>query len=260
MRALEGRAAIITGANQGLGLAIARGYVEAGASVLLCARDHDRLTVACDDVATLAGRGQIVEAEPADVSNAADVDRVASRAFALFPRVHVLVNNAGVYGPMGPIEEVDWDAWTRAMEINVYGSVLPCRALLPHFKKHRYGKIVQLSGGGATNPLPRITAYAASKAALAALAATLADEWESRSNLRVNAVVPGPIRSPLRMRTHPGEDRNALPAPDALVPLYLQLIAAQPKIESGVRVDAQAWLAGQAASTPLVRAATAGRP
>jgi NAD(P)-dependent dehydrogenase (short-subunit alcohol dehydrogenase family) len=103
-------------------------------------------------------------------------------------------------------------------------------------------------------------AYAASKAALAALAVMLADEWESRLNLRVNAVVPGPIRSPLRMRTHPGEARDALPPPDALVPLYLQLLAAQPKAESGARIDAQAWLAGHAASTPLVRAAASGRP
>jgi NAD(P)-dependent dehydrogenase (short-subunit alcohol dehydrogenase family) len=192
MRPLEGRAAVITGANQGLGLAIAHAYVEAGASVLMCARDESRLAAARRNVAAHAGSGQIVAAEPDDVSDPAAVDRLVARALALFPQVHVLVNNAGVYGPLGPIDEVDWAAWTRAIEINLYGSVLPCRALLPHFKKHRYGKIVQLSGGGATNPLPRISAYAASKAAIVRFAESLALEV-CDFGIDVNAIAPGAL-------------------------------------------------------------------
>jgi NAD(P)-dependent dehydrogenase (short-subunit alcohol dehydrogenase family) len=190
--ALHGRAALITGASQGLGLAIARAYVQAGASVLLCARDAVCLANARREVQALAAPGQIVEAEPADVSDPGQVARLADRAFALFPRLHVLVNNAGVYGPMGPIEDVDWAAWTRAMEINVYGSVLPCRAVLPHFEQHRYGKIVQLAGGGATNPLPRISAYAASKAAIVRFAESLALEVRE-FGIDVNAVAPGAL-------------------------------------------------------------------
>jgi NAD(P)-dependent dehydrogenase (short-subunit alcohol dehydrogenase family) len=77
--------------------------------------------------------------------------------------------------------------------------------------------------------------------------------------LRVNAIVPGPLRTPLRMHTHPGEDRSRLAPPEALVPLYLYLVGAQPKRESGVRIDARAWLAGQPASTALV-ASAAERP
>jgi len=103
-------------------------------------------------------------------------------------------------------------------------------------------------------------AYGASKAGLLALAATLADECEGRDHVRVNAIVPGPIRSPLRMLTHPGEDRRALPVPEALVPLYLHVLGAQTKAESGVRIDAHAWLAGQPASTPLVTASVGARP
>jgi NAD(P)-dependent dehydrogenase (short-subunit alcohol dehydrogenase family) len=191
---LQGRTALITGANQGLGLAIARAYVEAGASVLLCARDAERLAAARQEVASLAGPDQIVEAEAADVADAAQVATLAARAFDLFPRLHILVNNAGVYGPMGAIEDVDWTAWTRAVEINVYGSVLPCRAVLPHFKQHRYGKIVQLSGGGATNPLPRISAYAASKAAIVRFAESLALETRA-FGIDVNAIAPGALNT-----------------------------------------------------------------
>jgi NAD(P)-dependent dehydrogenase (short-subunit alcohol dehydrogenase family) len=134
----------------------------------------------------------VVAAEPADVSNPDDVERIVARAVGIFPQVHVLVNNAGVYGPMGPIEAVDWAEWARAMEINVHGSVLPCRALLPHFKERSYGKIVQISGGGATNPLPRISAYAASKAAIVRFAESLALEVKA-FNIDVNAIAPGAL-------------------------------------------------------------------
>ena len=193
-RRLGGRAVIITGASQGLGLAIARAHVEAGANVLMCARDNALLEAARHDVATRAGVEQVVEAEAADVSNAADVERIASRAFALFPQLHVLVNNAGVYGPMGLIEDVDWDAWVRAIEINLFGSILMCRALLPHFKAHRYGKIIQLSGGGATNPLPRVSAYAASKAAIVRFAESLALEVKD-DGIDVNSIAPGALNT-----------------------------------------------------------------
>jgi NAD(P)-dependent dehydrogenase (short-subunit alcohol dehydrogenase family) len=193
---LEGHNAIITGASQGLGLAIARAYVRAGANVLLCARDPRMIEQARDEMTAMAGPGQIVKAAAVDVSKPAEVKRLVSVALATFARLHVLVNNAGVYGPKGPIEEVDWEAWVRAIEINLLGSVLLCRAVLPHFKKHRYGKIVQLSGGGATNPLPRISAYAASKAAIVRFAETLAEEVAA-DRIDVNAIAPGALNTRL---------------------------------------------------------------
>ena len=185
---------MITGANQGLGLEIAKAYVRAGASVVLCARDAARLEAARQDVTALAVGDQQVLAVPADVSLPADVDRLAGVAFAAFPQVHALVCNAGVYGPMGRIEDVDWREWQRAMQINIDGSVLPCRAFVPHFRRHRYGKIVQLSGGGATNPLPRISAYAASKAAVVRFAETLALEVRD-DHIDVNAIAPGALNT-----------------------------------------------------------------
>lgn len=193
---LAGRNAVITGASQGLGLAIAKAYVAAGASVLMCARSKTQLDEARREVASAAGTGQHVEAEGADVSSASDVTRLIGRALAIFSQVHILVNNAGVYGPMGTSETVDWDAWVRAMEINIHGSVLPCRALVPHFKERRYGKIIQVSGGGATNPLPRISAYAASKAAIVRFAESLALEVRP-FNIDVNAIAPGLLKTRL---------------------------------------------------------------
>jgi NAD(P)-dependent dehydrogenase (short-subunit alcohol dehydrogenase family) len=195
-RSLEGRSALITGASQGLGLAIARAYVEAGASVILCARNAALLEKARMEVAALALPGQRVLARPADVSRQDSVEQLARAALEAFPHLQILVNNAGVYGPMGLIEDVDWDAWVQAIEINLFGSILMCRALLPHFKSQRYGKIVQLSGGGATNPLPRITAYAASKAAIVRLAETLAEEVRG-DGIDVNSIAPGALNTRL---------------------------------------------------------------
>jgi NAD(P)-dependent dehydrogenase (short-subunit alcohol dehydrogenase family) len=195
-RVLGGRAAIITGANQGLGLAIAKAYVAAGAGVFLCARNAALLDRARNEVAGLAVPGQRVAAMAADVSSPADVERVASAALEVFDQVHVLVNNAGIYGPMGLIEAVDWDAWVEAIEINLFGSILMCRALLPHLRMRRYGKIIQLSGGGATNPLPRISAYAASKAAVVRFAETLAEETRE-CGIDVNAIAPGALNTRL---------------------------------------------------------------
>jgi len=195
-RPLAGRAAIITGASQGLGLAISAAYVDAGASVLMCARDEAVLQRAHAGISARAESDQQVVARAADVSQPADVERLAAAALDLFPQVHVLVNNAGIYGPKGPSEDVDWDAWVQAIQVNLFGSVLPCRALVPHFKAKGYGKIIQLSGGGATNPLPRLSAYAASKAAVVRFAETLAEELRG-TGIDVNAIAPGALNTRL---------------------------------------------------------------
>jgi NAD(P)-dependent dehydrogenase (short-subunit alcohol dehydrogenase family) len=196
MYSLADRGAIITGANQGLGLAIAEAYVRAGASVLICARDADLLEKGRAQLAALAGPERHVVAVPADVSQTADVERIVAVALKTLPNLNILVNNAGIYGPKGALEQVDWAEWTRAIEINLLGSVLMYRAVLPHFKAQRYGKIIQLSGGGATNPLPYLSAYAASKAAIVRLAETLAEEVRD-DHIDVNSIAPGALNTRL---------------------------------------------------------------
>jgi NAD(P)-dependent dehydrogenase (short-subunit alcohol dehydrogenase family) len=187
---LKNRCAIITGASQGLGFAIAEMYVAAGASVMVCARGEMQLEKASSALRRLAGSEQAVISLSADVSKPGDVSALVDRALGEFGRLDILVNNAGIAGPIGPTESVDWDEWIRAIEINLLGSVLLCRAVLPHFKQSGYGKIIQLSGGGATNPLPMLGAYAASKAAVIRFAETLAEETR-QDRIDVNAIAPG---------------------------------------------------------------------
>lgn len=193
---LAGRNAIVTGANQGLGFEIARAFVAEGANVMICARDAGRLHEAAEQLRGTAQPGQQVIADTANVSEENDVRRITGTAIHAFGQVHILVNNAGVYGPKGRIEDLDWTEWTRAMEINVYGSVLFYRHLVPHMRAKGYGKIIQLSGGGATTPLPGISAYAASKAAIVRFAETLAEETRG-SGIDVNSIAPGPLNTRL---------------------------------------------------------------
>jgi NAD(P)-dependent dehydrogenase (short-subunit alcohol dehydrogenase family) len=193
---LAGRAAIITGANQGLGQAIARAFVQAGAGVMLCARDDAKLTEVKARLLRLSKAGQRVESLRTDVSKPEDVDSLISAALATFPQIHILVNNAGVYGPKGGIEDVEWDEWVQAIEINLLGSIFTARALLPHFYTHHYGKIIQLSGGGATSPLPFISAYAASKAGVVRYMETLAEEVKTKG-IDVNSIAPGALNTRL---------------------------------------------------------------
>ena len=194
---LRGRVALVTGASRGLGKAIAASLIREGADVMLAARDPDVLEAAGRELA--AGRpspDQKVVWQAADVAKATDVEGLVQETVDRLGRLDVLVCNAGVYGPLGLIEDIDWDAWVQAIEINLLGTVLCCRFAVPIMRQQGGGKIVILSGGGATAPLPRVSAYAASKAAVVRFAETLAEEVKE-SRIDVNAVAPGALNTRL---------------------------------------------------------------
>lgn len=192
---LAGRTALITGASQGLGLAIARTYLDAGiAGICICGRDPAMLERALDELRERAAPGQQVLGDVADVSQPEDVERLVALALDGLGEIVILVSNAGVYGPMGAVGHADWSEWRRTVEVNLFGSVLLARELVSHFIERGYGKIVQLSGGGATQPLPGLSAYAASKAAVVRFAETLAEELRAHA-VDVNAIAPGALNT-----------------------------------------------------------------
>lgn len=193
--ALAGRTALITGATRGLGLEIARAYLHEGAAgICICGREDSLLQSALDELAELAAPGQKVLGMVADVSSPEQVARLVDLALTGLGEIAILVCNAGVYGPKGAVAETDWWEWRRAVEINLFGPVLLVRELVGHFLRRGHGKIVQLSGGGATAPLPRLSAYAASKAAVVRFAETLAEELREH-RVDVNAIAPGALNT-----------------------------------------------------------------
>jgi len=193
---LTNRNALVTGGSQGLGRAIVARFVEEGANVLFCARDGTALKQFENELRPGARKGQRILSQVCDVSATKDVEDLFRKADGELGDLHILVNNAGVYGPKGSSEEVPWEEWRRCIEINLYGTFLPCRHAITRFKKLGYGKIINLSGGGATNPLPNISAYAAAKAAVVRLTETLAEELRGL-HVDVNAVAPGALNTRL---------------------------------------------------------------
>lgn len=185
---LRDRAAVVAGAGRGIGRAIAIEFARNGAQLTLVARSVDELeetAVACRSVGALA------EVVQADVSRWAQVEQLTDAA------ADVLVNAAGVYGPIGPTADVDADEWTAAVDVNLVGTYHLCRAVVPGMVRRGRGKVILLAGGGATAPLPRFSSYAAAKAAVVRLAETLAHEVAD-SGVQVNAIAPGLVDTKLQ--------------------------------------------------------------
>lgn len=165
--------------------------------MLLCARNLPGL-----DEAAARLHGQFPAAEihtaAADVSVTADLDRLAAIAQQTLGGVDVLVSNAGIHGPFGPLQKTDWDYWLHTVQVNLGGSAYAIRAFLPLLERSERGKIVLLSGGGATKSRPFLTAYAVSKTAIVRLAETLADEFaQQQLSIDINAIAPGAMNTAL---------------------------------------------------------------
>jgi NAD(P)-dependent dehydrogenase (short-subunit alcohol dehydrogenase family) len=194
---LSGRSALITGGTRGLGLEIARAYLQAGAlGVCVCGRDPEALSAAAGELEQLAGAEQRVLAVLADVSAVEDVALLMGSVVEELGELTILVSNAAVYGPKDMLEQADWSEWVRAVEINLFGSALPIRAALASFVPRGYGKVIQLAGGGSGGGLQGLSAYAASKAAVVRLVETLADEARERNlAIDVNAIAPGALNT-----------------------------------------------------------------
>ena len=257
---LSGRVIMVTGASGGLGKPFSLACAARGATLVLHGRVVRKLEAIYDEIVA-AGHPQPTIL-PLDLATASadDFGNVAGAIRAQLGRLDGLVHTAAFLGSLGPIEHQSFDAWQKVLRVNLAAAMALTRSTLPLLTVAPDASVIFTLDTRGEDPRAYWGAYAAAKAGLSALAATLADEWETRTNLRVNAVVPGPMRTPLRALTHPGEDRSALPLPNALVPLYLHLVGAQAKSDSGTRIDAQAWLASQPASSPLVLPMATGRP
>ncbi len=191
---LLGRTCIVTGATRGLGRAIAIRFWEEGASLLLAGRNEAALQDLKDAMELPRYDGQRLAVAQCDLSLRGAAPTLMSRVAQEFDSVTALVNNAAILGPIGPLWENDWESWEETIRVNLLAPAALCALVIPWMRKQGYGKIVNLSGGGATSPRPCFSAYAAAKAGLARLTEVLAHETQ-KMNIDVNCIAPGVMRT-----------------------------------------------------------------
>lgn len=184
--------ALITGGTRGLGKHLVEQFWLAGYSLGIIARKKPDIQSVIDG---LPDRGtQTAKGLACDLASVAEVQSLLEVVKTAFPYLNVLVNNAALQGPIGPLEKNNLAAWQRTLQVNLIAPVALCQAVIPLMKKSNSASIINISGGGATGPRANFSAYATAKSGLVRFSETLAEELKGDS-IRVNCIAPGPMRT-----------------------------------------------------------------
>jgi NAD(P)-dependent dehydrogenase (short-subunit alcohol dehydrogenase family) len=215
---LSGRVALITGASRGIGAAVAKAYAKAGAHVVLLARTVGALEALDDEIRELGGTATLM---PADLRDPDPLDNLGPLLMQKFGRLDIFVANAAVLGTLSPLPHAKAGDWDKVMNVNLTANFRLTRTLDPLLRASDAGRAIYVSAGESAGTA-YWSAYAVSKAALECLARTYAAET-MKTNLRVNMIDPGRVRTGLRAEAFPGEDPKTVPAPDTIVDHFLEL-------------------------------------
>jgi NAD(P)-dependent dehydrogenase (short-subunit alcohol dehydrogenase family) len=188
---LKDKISIITGGGRGIGKAMAKRFAEEGSIVILAGRSNEELESAIEEIKNIGGNGIFIQA---DISRISDVQSLVKKVIEKYSKIDILVNNAGIIIPIGPIHEVNVEDWEKNIRTNVFGIFYCIKTVLPYMISKNYGKIINISGGGAFKTMPNFSAYGASKAAIVRINEIVAAEVMEH-NICVNAIAPGAIKT-----------------------------------------------------------------
>lgn len=219
---LKDRIALVTGASRGIGAAIARRYAAEGAHVICVARTTGALEELDDEIKALGGSATLV---PLDLEKTEMIDGLAAPLLERFGRLDILVGNAAIFGRMTPLHQFPPNLWEQVFRLNVHANQRLIRAVHPLLHASPAGRAIFVTSTVGREPRAYWGAYAASKAALDAMVLGYAKEC-AQSNIKVNLVNPGGTRSKMRAEAFPGEDPSTLPAPEDIMPVFVDLAEA----------------------------------
>lgn len=222
---LNGKTILVTGSSGGVGRAVALACANAGATVILSGRNITALNELYD---LILSKGHpepaMVELNLAE-ANEAEFKNLCGVIKTTIGNLHGIVHCATHITELGPINRLTLDAWEQLFRVNVISPALITKNCESLFSEAGYGSVILTSDNHALTLDAYWGGYAISKSALNAYAKLQSQEWRDEKPYRINLITPGPINSPLRSRTHPGEDRDLLPSVNSLLPTYLYLLS-----------------------------------
>lgn len=217
--AFQNRIALVTGASRGIGRAVALGLAKAGAHVIITARTLGQLESLDDEIQAAGGKATLVQL---DLRKGDRIDQLGPTIFQRWEKLDILIANAGILGPLSPLGHVTEEGFLSTIEVNLNANWRLIRTLDPLLKKSDAGRAVFVSSGAASGKYAYWGPYSASKAGLEALVKCWAEEL-ANTPVRANLINPGATRTSMRSKAFPGEDPMTLPAPEDLVPLFLEM-------------------------------------
>ena len=223
VKPLINQVAVVTGAGRGIGAAIASKLARLGATTILCGRTRARLESAALSINTVDARAEVMEC---DVTLLQSVEALAKNVEARFGRIDILVNNAGIGGFSLPLHELTPKAWDEILDTNLRGVYYMIRAFAPAMIRAQRGHIINISSLAGKNPLPKGSAYAASKWGLNGLTVSVAEELRPH-NIRVSVICPGSTHTDLS--PHTGKDPSRMLQPDDVAHVVAMLVTQAPQ-------------------------------
>jgi NAD(P)-dependent dehydrogenase (short-subunit alcohol dehydrogenase family) len=236
---LAGRVIAVTGAGDGIGRAIAMDAAAHGAQVILIGRTSRKLEAVRSDIVALHGERALIAVLDLEKALAADYDQLADAIASQYGRLDGLVHCAGILGTLTPIEQYDVPTWCKVMHVNVTAAFVLTQVLLPLLRQSPSASVLFTSSGVGRTGRAYWGAYSVSKFAIEGLSQVLAAETSGNTNVRVNVVNPGAVRTLMRRQAFPSEKLESLTLPAAVTPTFLWLLGPDSLGITGESLDAQ---------------------
>lgn len=216
---LEGRIALITGASRGIGAAVARAYAAQGAHVVLMARSQSGLEEVDDAIRSAGGTATLM---PFDLKKTDELEALGPTLVERFGRLDIFVANAGILGTLSPVSHSSLKDWRDVFAVNVTANVQLIRTLEPALRASDAGRAIFVIASPKLYMMPFWGEYLASKAALSKIAETWAAETR-QTNLKINMISPGAVRTELLAQAFPGGFQGRAHVPDDITPMFVEL-------------------------------------